>query len=167
LLHSNTEELVVPKEELLIVQVRMRAEIEKIENLPTYFYRELELCQTEAQAQEKDEEEVLKQLQKYGRSAITLLVVYFGDINFHLFNQQHYQPTTVRFFNREVQVRIHVCYVSRIALLDCFKRLNKIENLEYINDLLIQLYEFKREKARNKRLKNNRIKNQPLQPQSP
>ena len=39
-----------------------------------------------------------------------------------------------------------------------FKRLNKIENLEYINDLLIQLYEFKREKARAKRLKGSRNK---------
>lgn len=31
--------------ELVMVQVKMRAEIEKIENLPSYFYKELELCQ--------------------------------------------------------------------------------------------------------------------------
>ena len=76
--------------------------------------------------QEKDEEEVLKQLKKYGKNSINLLVVYFGDVNFQLFNQEHYKPCTIRFFNREVQVRIHVFYISRIALLDCFKRLNKL-----------------------------------------
>ena len=93
---------------------------------------------------------------------VNLVVVYFGDINFHLFNKQHYEPRSIRFFNREVQVRIHVFYVSRIALLDCFKKINKIENLEYINDLLIQLYEFKREKARNKRMKGSQIKQQQM-----
>ena len=101
---------------------------------------------------------MLRQLRKYDKPNINLIVVYFGDVNFQLFNHDKYQPTTFRFFNREVQIRIHVFFVSRIALLDCFKRLNKLENLEYINDLLIQLYEFKREKARAKRIKKNGVK---------
>lgn len=67
----------------------------------------------------------------------------------------------VKFFHLSVNVRIHVFYISRIALLTCFRKINKIENMEYINDLLIQLYEFKREKARNKRLRNSRSKNPP------
>jgi hypothetical protein len=48
--------------------------------------------------------------------------------------------------------------------MDCFKRINKLESLEYINDLLIQLYEFKREKNRNKRLKSSRMKQSGMQP---
>lgn len=146
----------------MFIQVRMRAEIEKIESLPDYFYRELELCEGEmGNIQEGDEEDVLKQLKKYGKDVINLFVVYFGDINFHLFNKAQYATTSVKFFNRTVNVRIHVFYISRMALLGCFKRLNKIENMEYINDLLIQLYEFKREKARNKRLRSSRTKSTP------
>lgn len=94
--------------------------------MPTYFYKELELCQGDMQPQEKDEEEVLKQLRKYDKPNINLIVVYFGDVNFQLFNHDNYKATTIRFFNKEVQVRIHVFFVSRIALLDCFKRLNKL-----------------------------------------
>lgn len=105
----------------------MRAEIEKIEGLPAYFYRELELSQGEPNnIEEKDEEELLRQLKKYGKDVINLFVVYFGDVNFHLFNKENYQRSSTRFFNRNVEVRIHVFYISRIALLDCFKRLNKI-----------------------------------------
>jgi hypothetical protein len=51
--------------------------------------------------------------------------------------------------------------VSRLALIDKFKKINKIEHLEYVNDLLIQLYEFKREKIRAKRMKNKKNNAQP------
>lgn len=47
-LYGNTEPQMgidVGVGELVMVQVKMRAEIEKIENLPSYFYKELELCQ--------------------------------------------------------------------------------------------------------------------------
>jgi len=73
-----------------------------------------------------------------------MFVIYFGDINFHLFNKKHYSVTKVNFFGREVQIKIFVFYISRISMIETFKRVNKIEQLEYINDLLIQLYEFKR-----------------------
>ncbi len=34
----------IGEKELVMVQVRMRAEIEKVENLPSYFYAYLEQC---------------------------------------------------------------------------------------------------------------------------
>jgi hypothetical protein len=59
----------------------------------------------------------MRQLKKYGKNVINLFVVYYGDINFNLFSKEHYQPSTVNFFNRDVQVNIYVFYISRIALL--------------------------------------------------
>jgi hypothetical protein len=87
---------------------------------------------------------------------LNLFIVYFGDINFNNFSKEHYQPTTVPFFYNELSVKIHVFFVSRLALIDKFKKINRIEHLEYVNDLLIQLYEFKRDKIRSKRIKNRK-----------
>ena len=38
------------------------------------------------------------------------------------------------------QLRIFVFYVSKQGLIETFKNVNKLENLEYINDLVIQFY---------------------------
>ena len=46
------------------------------------------------------------------------------------------------------KLRIFVFYVSKQSLLETFRMVNKIKNLEYINDLVIQFYELKREKQR-------------------
>lgn len=42
------------------------------------------------------------------------------------------------------KLRIFVFYVSKQALVETFKTINKIDNLDYINDLVIQFYELKR-----------------------
>lgn len=100
---------------------------------------------------------------------LNLFIVYFGDINFHIFNRENYIPKTVQFFCNTLQVKIYVFYVSRLALIDKFKKINKIEHLEYVNDLLIQLYEFKRDKNRSKRLKrknNNQVNQEKKQNQA-
>jgi hypothetical protein len=59
----------------------------------------------------------------------------------------------VRFFGKDKILKIHVFYVSRLAMIDKFKRINRIQAMEYIDDLLIQLYEMKREKRRADRVK--------------
>ncbi len=41
---------------------------------------------------------------------------------------------------RFYKLRIYVFYVSKQALLETFKYVNKIQNMEYINDLVIQFY---------------------------
>ena len=48
---------------------------------------------------------------------INIFVVYFGDINFQIFNKQKYETTTIDFFNNQVQVKYHVFYVSRLSLI--------------------------------------------------
>lgn len=52
---------------------------------------------------------------------------------------------------KNYKLRLFVFYVSRQALIECFRTINKINNLEYINDLVIQFYELKRDKQRRKR----------------
>jgi hypothetical protein len=59
----------------------------------------------------------------------------------------------VKFFGKDKILKIHVFYVSRLAMIDKFKRINRIQTMEYIDDLLIQLYEMKREKRRADRVK--------------
>jgi hypothetical protein len=59
----------------------------------------------------------------------------------------------VKFFGKDKILKIHVFYVSRLAMIDKFKRINRIQTMEYIDDLLIQLYEMKREKRRADRMK--------------
>ncbi len=57
---------------------------------------------------------------------------------------------------RFYKLRIYVFYVSKQALLETFKYVNKIQNMEYINDLVIQFYQLKREKNRRKVLAKSR-----------
>ena len=59
----------------------------------------------------------------------------------------------MKFFGKDKILKIHVFYVSRLAMIDKFKRINRIQTMEYIDDLLIQLYEMKREKRRADRVK--------------
>jgi hypothetical protein len=131
-----------------MVQVRVRAEIERIENLPLEIYRELETYQQLVLPQAKDEEAVLGHFRAYKKRTITLFIVYYGDINFHLFDKFHYCPRGISFFGNNLLVKIHVFYISRLALLNKFRMLNRIENIDHINDLLFQLYEVRREKLR-------------------
>ena len=49
--------------------------------------------------------------------------------------------------------RIFVFFVSKQGLLETFTTLNKIENLEVINDLVVQFYMIKRIKQKQKRNK--------------
>ncbi len=50
----------------------------------------------------------------------------------------------MKLFGRVSPVNIHVFYVSRIALINKFKEINKINQLDTLNDLLIHFYEAKR-----------------------
>jgi hypothetical protein len=76
--------------------------------------------------------------------------VYFGDINFHLVRKQHYEVQEIRVFGRKLKLRMFTFFVSKQALLEKFRSMNKITNLDHINDLVIQFYEIKREKRRQK-----------------
>lgn len=137
--------------ELVIVQVRVRAEIERMENLPLEVYRELEAYQQPLPPQGKDEEALLARLRGYRLRTITLFLVYFGDINFQVFDKFHYCPRAISFFGRDLLVKIHVFYVSRLSLLAKFRQLNRIDAFDYLNDLVFQLYEVRREKMRARR----------------
>lgn len=139
-----------------MVQVRVRAEIERMENLPLEIYQELENYQQSLPPLGKDEEVLIGHLQAYKQNTITLFIVYYGDINFHLFDKIHYCPRGISFFGNNLLVKIHVFYISRLALLNKFRLLNRIENLDHINDLLFQLYEVRREKLRARKARKAR-----------
>lgn len=68
------------------------------------------------------------------------MLVYFGDVNFQLVDKKCYSLRKVKFFGKEKILKIHVYYISRLAMIDKFKRVNRIQTMEYIDDLLIQLY---------------------------
>lgn len=76
--------------------------------------------------QEKEEEELIRHLSKYEKKVLNLFIVYFGDINFSLFRRDNYTPRTITFFTNQLEVKIYVFYVSRLALIDKFKKINKI-----------------------------------------
>lgn len=52
-----------------------------------------------------------------------------------------------------MKLKIFVFYVSKQALVESFRVINKVNNVEYINDILIQFYELRREKQRRKKRK--------------
>ncbi len=94
-------------------------------------------------------------LARYDKEYFNIFIVYFGDSNFHIFNKELYQTHTIKLMGNHYKLRIYAFYVSKQALIETFKTVNKIENLEYINDLVIQFYELKREKERRKRTRKN------------
>ena len=92
-----------------------------------------------------------KILANYKEEYLTVFIVYFGDSNFNIFNKEKYQVENVQILGKMFKIRIFVFYVSKQALIETFRSVNKIQNLEHINDLVIQFYELKREKQRRKR----------------
>jgi hypothetical protein len=70
--------------------------------------------------------------------------VYFGDINFHLVRKENYERQTIKIFGKNIKLRIFTFFFSKQALLEKFRSMNKITNLDHINDLVIQFYELKR-----------------------
>lgn len=67
-----------------------------------------------------------------------------------------YEVDSIKIMGNTYKFRIFVFFISKQGLIECFKTLNKIQNLNLINDLVIQFYELKREKHRRK-------KNKPVQ----
>lgn len=59
----------------------------------------------------------------------------------------------IKLLGKTFKIRIVVFYISKQGLVETFRTINKIENLNMINDLVIQFYELKREKQRQKKNK--------------
>lgn len=74
------------------------------------------------------------------------MIVYFGYYNFNAVNKSCFDETEITVFGRTFKLRINVIYVSKVALMETFKTINKVPNLEELNELIIELYEFKRAK---------------------
>lgn len=62
-----------------------------------------------------------------------------------------YEVDTIKLLGKTYKIRIVVFYISKQGLVETFRAINKIENLNMINDLVIQFYELKREKQRQKK----------------
>lgn len=87
---------------------------------------------------------MISKLKGYGQRTISLFVVYYGDINFSVFDKFNYCPRPISFFGHDLVVKIHVFYISRLALVNKFKQINRIDSFDYLNDLIFQLYERRR-----------------------
>lgn len=101
---------------------------------------------------------LLNRLRTYRHRTMSLFLVYYGDINFQVFDKFNYCPKAISFFGHDLLVKIHVFYISRLALVSKFRIINRIDSFDYINDLIFQLYEIRREKLRVKRARQREIK---------
>ncbi len=79
---------------------------------------------------------------------MNIFVVYFGDINFHLVSKKNYEQQFITLYGKKLKLRIFTFFISKQALLETFRSMNKINTLDHINDLAIQYYEMRRDKRR-------------------
>lgn len=70
--------------------------------------------------------------------------MYFGDINFHIVQKKNYEQQSIKLYDKSFKLRIFTFFISKQALLETFRSMNKISSLDHINDLAIQFYELKR-----------------------
>lgn len=104
--------------ELLVVRVKMRADVDRIEELPCEFYREVEECNREFSVLGEAEKKHLQSLLDLeSKKQVNLFLVYFGDCSFHLFNKKHYRPCTIDFLGYTLPVRIFVFFISRLGMV--------------------------------------------------
>ena len=83
------------------------------------------------------------------------MVVYFGYYNFSVVDKTCFDETELTLFGRTFKLRVNAIFVSKVALMETFKTINKVPNLEELNELIIELYEFKRAKLIAKRKKQS------------
>lgn len=69
--------------------------------------------------------------------------MYYGDIHFNFNAHQNYQTKTIKVGGRNIKLRLLVFYISKVALFDAFRTVNKL-SVDCINDLAISFYEIRR-----------------------
>jgi hypothetical protein len=73
-------------------------------------------------------------------------------------SKNNYEHQNITLYDKKLKLRIFTFFISKQALLETFRSMNKINTLDHINDLAIQFYEMKREKRRQKQTAKNNIK---------
>ena len=139
------EGLALGEGELMVVEARVKVDNQHIEELP------LRVTGALRKVEGARECGVWEWLKGYSQPRITYVIAYYGEYNFELIRKENFTQTVVTLFGKEFKLNIQVVFVSRLALMETFRTINKVPNLEYINDLIIQFYELKREKAKRKR----------------
>ncbi len=74
--------------------------------------------------------------------------MYFGKYDFSLAETTNFSETSIHILGKTLKLNIEVVYISRVGLAETFKTINRMPHLEEINDLIIELYEFKRVRAK-------------------
>jgi hypothetical protein len=59
----------------------------------------------------------------------------------------------VTLLGRKFKLRIYVFFISKLSLLETFRNINRLHPLDTLNDITIQVYEMKRERAKRKKEK--------------
>lgn len=65
-------------------------------------------------------------LANYGGEYFNIFIIYFGDSNFQIFDKRKYQLNSIKLMGNHYKLRIYVFYVSKQALIETFKTVNKI-----------------------------------------
>ena len=102
-----------------MVRVRLKIDIAAIEEMPQLAIKTIK------EVVNRNRED-LEFLARYSRRSITLFLVYFGDTNLEYINKEGYSEQVINCFDREVSVKIHLFYISRLALFNTFKRVSRL-----------------------------------------
>lgn len=70
-----------------------------------------------------------EELLKYNKEYFNIFIIYFGDCNFNYFNKNRYQIDQIKLFGKTYKLRMFVFYVSKQAMVETFKTINKVANI--------------------------------------
>lgn len=140
--YCNNEDISYKKNQILFTQVKMNAGYQSLQQVPICMKKQLQLLVR------KDSPFIYDTLQKYQEDTINFLIVYFGKYDFSLAETTNFSETSINILGKTLKLNIQVVYISRVGLAETFKTINRMPHLEEINDLIIELYEFKRVRAK-------------------
>lgn len=100
--------------ELVFVDVKIKAEVQKIEELPEKIIKHFENYRICKKGSLSPLEEMLS---NYRQDHFNIFVVYFGDSNFQIFNKERYETQSIKLMGRHFKLRIFAFFISKQALI--------------------------------------------------
>ena len=85
-----------------------------------------------------------KELKHYQNNVINILIFYTGDVNNDFSQDPILNSEELTINGQKFLSKVSVYYVSKVALFNHFAKANKLNNIEYLDDKIITLFELKR-----------------------
>jgi hypothetical protein len=110
-----SSEFTINQEELILVDVKIKAEVQRIEEAPEKLVSSLENLKAQQFVDNVSQLEGV--FAKYKKEYFNIFFVYFGDVNFGMFRQGKYAVKTIKIFGHPYKVRIFAFFISKQALI--------------------------------------------------